>query len=121
MLGASISPDFHADRRIFLVGRTIKDAGGLALKAQIFKGSFGDAITNEFGIKPEALTAAEAGYLTGFRDADSVRNRIATARQERLERLRSKGVQEGIALLYEVGRPRMRRRRKTRRSDADQS
>lgn len=50
-------------------------------------------IREEFGIEPAALTAAEAGYLSKFRDADALRNRIAQARQERSDRLLSKGIQ----------------------------
>jgi hypothetical protein len=43
---------------------------------------FGDVIQKEFEIEP-ALTAPEAYYIRSFRDADSIRNRAAQARQER--------------------------------------
>ncbi|MBI4190760.1 MAG: hypothetical protein HY525_09505 [Betaproteobacteria bacterium] len=46
--------------------------------------------------KPAAeLTAAQAGYLIGFRDAHSLRNRTTTARAERADRLAAKGISEG--------------------------
>ena len=45
-----------------------------------------------FNIDPSDLTAQEAGYLSGFRDADELRNRVAKARQERSARLLSKGL-----------------------------
>lgn len=41
---------------------------------------YGNEIRELFGIEPEALTAAEAGYLAGFRDADTLRDRAAKAR-----------------------------------------
>lgn len=53
---------------------------------------FGHDIRELFGIDPAALTAAEAGYLSGFRDADTLRNRAAKAIRERRERLLSKGI-----------------------------
>ncbi len=53
---------------------------------------FGDAIREEFNIEPAALTADEAGYLIGFRNADEIRNRAAKARAARAERRRSKGL-----------------------------
>jgi hypothetical protein len=56
------------------------------------KRRYGDDITDIFNISPDALTAEEAGYLIGFRDADELRNRAATAKQARVERLRSKGI-----------------------------
>lgn len=54
----------------------------------------GDVIREQFGIEPRALTAEEASYLAGFRSADEIRNRVASARQERGRRLRAEGVQE---------------------------
>lgn len=53
---------------------------------------FGHVIQELFGIQPHALTAAEAGYISGFRDADSLRNRAAQAVEERRHRLLSKEV-----------------------------
>lgn len=53
---------------------------------------FGDEIREWFGIESGALTAAEAGYLSGFRDAQSLGNSIAKARNERSRRLRAKGL-----------------------------
>lgn len=49
-------------------------------------------ILDIFGIQPTALTANEAQYLVGFRTADEIRNRLATARKEVHRRLRSKGI-----------------------------
>src|SRR5690348_8254789 len=54
----------------------------------------GDVIREQFGIEPRALTAEEASYLAGFRSADEIRNRVASARQERGRRLRAEGVQK---------------------------
>ncbi len=53
---------------------------------------FGDEVRRLFGVEPSALTAAEAGYLIGFRDADTLRNRATKAIEERADRLRSKGI-----------------------------
>jgi hypothetical protein len=53
---------------------------------------YGNEIRELFGIDTKALTAAEAGYLIGFRDADSLRNRAVKAGEERNQRLLSKGV-----------------------------
>ncbi|MCX5819737.1 MAG: hypothetical protein NT047_07485 [Deltaproteobacteria bacterium] len=53
---------------------------------------FGNDVRELFKIEPTALTAAEAGYLIGLRDADTLRNRAAAAKQERSERLRAKGI-----------------------------
>lgn len=44
------------------------------------KEKFGDIIRQELGVNPSALTAPEAGYLSRFRDADTLRNSIAAAR-----------------------------------------
>ncbi|MFV0280279.1 MAG: AAA family ATPase [Rhodoblastus sp.] len=55
---------------------------------------FGDAIRQELGVEPSALTGPEAGYLLNFRDIDALRNRIAAAKGERSERLRAQGVQK---------------------------
>lgn len=59
---------------------------------RLVEARFGDEIREWFNIEPEALTAAEAGYLSGFRDAQSLGNSIAKARDERGRRLRAKGV-----------------------------
>jgi hypothetical protein len=57
------------------------------------KARFGDAAIREiFHADPAALTAAEATYVLGFRDADALRARAASAARENAERLRSKGV-----------------------------
>jgi hypothetical protein len=52
----------------------------------------GQAIQDELGIEPRALTAAETEYLLNFGTSDAFRDRVATARRARSERLRSKGV-----------------------------
>lgn len=54
---------------------------------------FPHEISRLFGIAPGALTAEEARYLIGFRDADELRNRASAAKQARIERLRAKGIQ----------------------------
>ena len=59
---------------------------------QLLKERFDDEFTEIFGIQPAALTANEANYLVGFTTIDSIRNRLATARQEIDRRLRSKGI-----------------------------
>lgn len=53
----------------------------------------GDEIRTTLHIDPAALTAEEAGYLIGFRNADELRNRATAARQARIIRLRTKGIQ----------------------------
>jgi len=52
----------------------------------------GYQINNIFGIEPGAPTYSEAQYLLGFRTTDEIRNRVTKARQERLDRLRAKGI-----------------------------
>jgi hypothetical protein len=54
---------------------------------------FPDAIHHTFGIDPDALSANEASYLSGFRTADELRNRAAKAAEEINLRLRAKGFQ----------------------------
>jgi 2'-5' RNA ligase len=54
---------------------------------------YGDAVREIFNIEPAALTAAEAGYILSFRDADSLRNRAGAAERERDARLHAKGIQ----------------------------
>jgi len=51
---------------------------------------FGDVVRQELHIDPRALTADEAQFLLNFRDADALRDRIASARDERSRRLSSK-------------------------------
>lgn len=63
-----------------------------AKSTKILKERFGDEITHIFGIEIDALTANEARYLVGFRTLDEVRNRLAKARKEIHNRLRSKGI-----------------------------
>lgn len=58
---------------------------------------FANEIRELFNIQPAALTAAEAGYIIGFRDADTLRNRAVKAGSERSERLRSKGIRTSEA------------------------
>lgn len=70
-------------------------SGSISLPANVLrklKGRFPDEIPNILGIAHDALTAEEANYLIGFRDADELRNRAASAKQARVERLRSKGI-----------------------------
>lgn len=55
----------------------------------------GDTIREQFGFEPAGLTAEEARYLIGFRTADELRNRVAAARQARVDRLGAKGVRQG--------------------------
>jgi len=52
----------------------------------------GDALREEFSIDPQTLTASEASYLAGFRNANELRNRVIKAGSERIERLFSKGI-----------------------------
>jgi hypothetical protein len=58
---------------------------------------FGDEVRELFEIEPAALTQAEATYILGFRDADSLRKRAAKAERERSDRLHAKGVQAPVA------------------------
>jgi hypothetical protein len=53
---------------------------------------FGNDVRELFGIEPSALTAAEAGYIIGFRNADTLRNRATKAISDRRKRLLSKGI-----------------------------
>lgn len=62
---------------------------------------FGHVIRETFSIAPEALTADEAQYLVGFRTAEEIRGRSASAKQKTDLRLRSKGIfrtPEGLEL-----------------------
>lgn len=52
----------------------------------------GNEISKLFGIEPGALTSSESQYLLGFRTTEELRNRVAKARQERIARLRAKGI-----------------------------
>jgi hypothetical protein len=63
---------------------------------RLIEGRYGDVI-REIGIEPAALTADEAKYLIGFRDAVELRNSVAAARSARDERLRRKGVRPSEA------------------------
>ncbi|MDB5730702.1 MAG: hypothetical protein JWQ03_597 [Variovorax sp.] len=61
---------------------------------------YGQTLRESLKVEPGALTSAEASYVLGFRDADSLRARAAKAEQERADRLRAKGLspgQEGVA------------------------
>jgi hypothetical protein len=53
---------------------------------------YGDIVRQEFGIEPAALTGDEALVILASRDADTLRDRVAKAKQERYQRLRRKGV-----------------------------
>ncbi len=53
---------------------------------------YGDIVRQEFGIEPAALTGDEALVVLASRDADTLRDRVAKARQERSGRLREKGI-----------------------------
>jgi hypothetical protein len=63
------------------------------LVIRLLREMFPDAIQHTFGIDPGALTANEAGYLSGFRTADELRNRATKAAEEINLRLRAKGFQ----------------------------
>lgn len=67
------------------------------LVIKILERRFGNEIREIFNIEPAALTAAEAGYLIGFKDADTLRNRAVKAGRERSERLLSKGIRTSEA------------------------
>jgi hypothetical protein len=61
------------------------------------KDRYGDQVRQLFHAEPAALTAAEARYVLGHRNADELANRAASASEERAARLRSKGLQqEGV-------------------------
>lgn len=68
--------------------------GASKLHTKLIENRFGDVVRQELGIEPAALTAAEAIYIAGFRDADALRARILKSRRERSSRLGSKGVRE---------------------------
>lgn len=53
---------------------------------------YGQAVRDILHIDPAALTRDESIYVLGFRDADAIRNRAASAAQARAERLRAKGL-----------------------------
>lgn len=53
---------------------------------------FGDVVRQDLGLEPASLTASEAGYILNFRDADALRNRIASSGVERGRRLGAKGI-----------------------------
>jgi N12 class adenine-specific DNA methylase/uncharacterized protein YcbK (DUF882 family)/predicted RNA methylase len=57
------------------------------------KERFGDQLTQNLGIDAGALTADEARYILGFRNADELGNRLAKARQERIDRLHARSAQ----------------------------
>jgi N12 class adenine-specific DNA methylase len=62
------------------------------LQTRTIERRYGDEIRELFHIDPNALTAPEASYLIGFKNADELRKRVAKARQERSSRLLSKGI-----------------------------
>ena len=59
---------------------------------ELLERRFGNEIRAIFRIEPAALTWEESQYLVGFRTVDELRNRAAAAKQARVERLRSKGI-----------------------------
>lgn len=59
---------------------------------ELLERRFGNEIRATFGIEPIALTWEEARYLVGFRTVDEFRNRATAAKQARIKRLRSKGI-----------------------------
>jgi hypothetical protein len=85
-----------------------EDARLVAIKE--LESRHGAELREIIGIEPGALTSSEAQYLLGFRTTDELRNRVAKAGQERLARLRSKGLlpegqdpQGGVTRLSRVG------------------
>lgn len=60
-------------------------------QARLIERRFGDAVRELFGVDPGALTANEAAYLVGFRDADELRARAVKAQDERRGRLDHRG------------------------------
>ena len=63
----------------FVVGNASRGAGLVATNAQIrdIKSRFGDVPKKQLKISPEGLTEAEARYLLRFKNADSLRAKIA--------------------------------------------
>lgn len=61
------------------------------LFTKLIENRFGQDLRS-LGIEPAALTADEAQYLVGFRDADQFRAARAKAESGRIDRLQSKGV-----------------------------
>lgn len=61
------------------------------------EGRFGDEVRDELGLEPAALTASQAVYILGFRDADGFRASVAKARGELNQRLRQKGLRSSEA------------------------
>jgi hypothetical protein len=59
---------------------------------------FGSALQEVLGAEPNPFARAEAGSGLNFRNLDSLRNRVASAKSERIERLRSRGVREEPSL-----------------------
>ena len=54
---------------------------------------YGNEIEEIFGVIPSAFTSNEANYIIGFKSSDEIRNRLAKARKETDNRLRSKGIE----------------------------
>lgn len=67
------------------------------LQVRTIEVRYGDAIRQLFGIAPTGLTADEARYILGFRDADTLRAAAAKAGDERNRRLGKAGVQRDAA------------------------
>lgn len=53
---------------------------------------FGNEVRQHLGVEPQALTADEARYLLGFRDAEGFRAAVSKAEGQRDRRLREKGL-----------------------------
>jgi hypothetical protein len=75
------------------VYHTGADAMQRLIAPELLERRFGNEIRATFGIEPAALTWEESQYLVGFRTVDELRNRAAAAKQARVERLRSKGIE----------------------------
>lgn len=63
------------------------------LQVRTIEGRYGDAVRQLFGIAPTGLTADEARYILGFRDADALRAAATKAGDERNRRFGEAGVQ----------------------------
>ena len=63
-----------------------------SVDVRIIEDRFGDVVRQELSIERSALTATEAQYLVGFRDADELRNRITKARRDQENRLAQAGI-----------------------------
>ncbi|MGE3927222.1 MAG: LPD38 domain-containing protein [Lautropia sp.] len=76
----------------------------------------GSAVRDIFNVEPASLTAAEAGYVLGFRDADALRARAAAATRENNVRS-GQGQAQGPRPDQVDGEPRYRRGRSDQVAD----